>query len=161
MQDLQKRWRVELEVHTNSWSGLDGIVATMRLMMAFMYGVVAIFIAVVITLASARFVRSEQRDMAILKSVGLTSAMLRRAFALRFALVVLLGALTGLLLSCVCADPIISKIVSLFGIGAFHSGFSLQGYVLPVLVVTLLFTAFAYLGSGKLKRFSLAQIIQE
>lgn len=161
MQELQKRWRVELEVHTNSWSGLDGIVATMRLMMAFMYGVVAIFIAVVITLASARFVRSEQRDMAILKSVGLTSAMLRRAFALRFALVVALGALTGLLLSCACADSIISQIVGLFGIGAFHSGFSLQGYVLPVLAVTLLFTAFAYLGSGKLKRFSLAQIIQE
>ncbi len=43
-----------------------------------MYGVVAIFIAVVITLASTRLVRSEQRDMAILKSLGLTSAMLRR-----------------------------------------------------------------------------------
>lgn len=161
MQELQKRWRVELEVHTNSWSGLDGIVMTMRLMMAFMYGVVTIFIAVVITLASARFVRSEQRDMAILKSIGLTSAMLRRAFALRFSLVVLLGALTGLLLSRACADSIISQIVGLFGIGAFHSGFSLQGYVLPVLAVTLLFTAFAYLGSGKLKKFSLAQIIQE
>lgn len=161
MQELQKRWRVELEVHTNSWSGLDGIVKAMRLMMAFMYAVVAIFIAVVITLSSSRFIRSEQRDMAILKSIGLTSAMLRRAFALRFSLVVLLGALAGLLLSCACADRIISQIVSLFGIGAFHSGFSLQGYILPVLAVTLLFTAFAYLGSGKLKRFSLAQIIQE
>lgn len=116
-----------------------------------MYGVVAIFIAVVITLAPTRFVRSEQRDMAILKSLGLTSAMLRRAFAMRVSLIVLLGAFAGLFLSCVCADQIISQIVGLFGIGAFRSGFSLQGYVFPALAVTLLFSVFAYLGSGRLK----------
>ncbi len=160
MQQLQQSYPLDIAVHTNSWSGLDGIVSTMNLLMVGMYGVVGIFILIIIVLTGSKMLNFEQSDMAILKSIGLTSHQLRLSFTLRFTMVVLAGSLVGTLLSIIFADGIISKLVSMFGIGKFHSSLGFINAILPIFMITLLFSVFAYISSYKVKKVALTQLIK-
>ena len=160
MQQLQQSYPLDIAVHTNSWSGLDGIVSTMNLVMAGMYGVVGIFILIIIVLTGSKMLNFEQSDMAILKSMGLTSHQLRLSFTLRFTMVVLTGSIAGTLLGIIFADGIISKLVAMFGIGEFHSSLGFMNAILPIVMMTLLFSAFAYISSYKVKKMALTQLIK-
>lgn len=160
MQQLQQSYPLDIAVHTNSWSGLDGIVSTMNLVMAGMYGVVGIFILIIIVLTGSKMLNFEQSDMAILKSIGLTSHQLRLSFTLRFTMVVLIGSIVGTLLSLIFADGIISKLVAIFGIGEFHSSLGFMNAILPIVMITLLFSVFAYISSHKVKKVALTQLIK-
>ena len=99
--------------------------------------------------------------MAIYKSMAMSSGKLRLSFALRFLTVVVIGTLIGICLSAVFADSAIGGLFKLFGIGAFHSGFSVLGTVLPLVIIPLLFFVFALVFSVKLKRISIVQLISE
>lgn len=160
MQQLQQSYPLDIAVHTNSWSGLDGIVSTMNLVMAGMYGVAGIFILIIIVLTGSKMLNFEQSDMAILKSMGLTSHQLRLSFTLRFTMVVLSGSIAGTLLSIIFADGIISKLVAVFGIGEFHSSLGFMNAILPIVMMTLLFSVFAYISSYKVKKVALTQLIK-
>lgn len=160
MQQLQQSYPLDIAVHTNSWSGLDGIVSTMNLLMVGMYGVVGIFILIVIILTGSKMLSFEQRNMAILKSIGLTSHQLRLFFTLRFTMVVMAGSITGTILSMIFADGIISSLVAMFGIGEFYSSLSFMNTILPIFMITLLFSVFAYLSSYKVKKVALTQLIK-
>lgn len=160
MQQLQQSYPLDIAVHTNSWSGLDGIVSTMNLLMAGMYGVVGIFILIIIVLTGSKMLNFEQSDMAILKSIGMTSHQLRLSFTLRFTMVVLAGSIVGTLLSIIFADGIISKVVAMFGIGEFYSSLGFINTILPIVMMTLLFSVFAYISSYKVKKVALTQLIK-
>lgn len=160
MARLQQDYRIELSVHTNSWSGLDGIVGAMRMLTVFMYGIMAVFILVVTALTSSKLLRAEQSDLAILKSVGFTSGDLRLAFTLRFVVVVAIGGIIGVLLSSFFADAILSGLLRSFGIAAFHSTFGFGNSILPALIVTLQFALFAYLSTCKLKKVDIVSLIR-
>lgn len=160
MQQLQQSYPLDIAVHTNSWSGLDGIVSTMNLVMAGMYGVVGIFILIIIVLTGSKMLNFEQRDMAILKSIGMTSHQLRLSFTLRFTMVVMVGSMIGTILSMIFADGIISSLVAMFGIGEFYSSLSFINVILPIVMMTLLFSAFAYISSYKVKKVALTQLIK-
>ena len=157
---LQENYR-GIDVHTNSWSGLDGIVFLMHALIAGIYLIAALFILVAVALAASKLLQSEARKMAIYKSLGLSSGQLRLAFALRFLIVVLIGTVIGICLSAVFADPAIGGLFRMFGIGEFHSGFSVLGTVLPLVVIPLLFFGFALIFSAKIKRVSIVQLISE
>ena len=159
MAQLQQLYRLEADVHSNGWSGLDGIVSAMRMMTVLMLVIVALFILVVVALTSGRLLRSERRDMAILKSMGFSTGQLRLSFALRFVIVVLLGAAIGTVLAAIGADPLIARLVKLFGVGEFHSGLRLVGTVLPALSVTAVFAVFAYAFSRKVRKTVVSTII--
>lgn len=158
---LQKEYPVDLDVHTNSWSGLDGIVNTMHLLTKFMYVVVAIFISVVIGLTSSKMLFAEQRDMAILKSIGFTTLNLRLAFAIRFGIVVVAGAAIGIVLSCILADPVITILVKFFGISKFESTFGFGNSILIPFITSALFVAFAYIFSNRIKRMDMTNLINQ
>jgi ABC-type lipoprotein release transport system permease subunit len=158
MTTLQKKYRTEIKVHTNSWSGLDGIVSTMHFLTMFMYAIVVIFILVVIVLTGSKLLYAEQGDMAILKSIGFTSHRLRLAFAIRFGIVVAIGSIIGIVLSCILADPVITVLLKLFGIGEFHSAFGFVNSILPAMIVTVLFVAFAYFSSRRIKKVALTAL---
>lgn len=158
--ELQDLYQVELSVHTNSWSGLDGIVNTMHLLLIGMYGIMAVFILVVIALTGTKFLNAEQRDMAIYKSIGFTSNRLRLAFALRFGIVVAAGSAVGTGLAGILADPILGTLLTRFGIGTFHTSFGLADSVLPPAVITLLFLLFAYAVAVRVKRVALTTLIR-
>ena len=157
---LQEHYR-GIDVHTNSWSGLDGIVLVMHALIAVIYLIAALFVLISVALTAEKLLQAETGKMAIYKSMGLTSAQLRISFALRFLLVVALGTVIGLLLSALFADPAIGSLFRMFGIGEVHSGFSFLGVLLPLIVIPLLFFVFALLFSGKLKQVDIARLLSE
>ena len=161
MNYLQKMYPVDLAVHTNSWSGLDGIVNTMHLLTAFMYVVVVIFILVVIGLTSSKMLFAEQRDMAVFKSIGFTSLNLRLAFAIRFGIVVAAGAVIGIAFSCILADPVITTLLKLFGISRFESTLGFENGIMIPFIITVLFVVFAYIFSNRVKKVDLTALINQ
>lgn len=158
---LQKKYPVDMEVHTNSWSGLDGIVSTMHLLTKFMYVIVVIFISVVIGLTSSKMLLAEQRDMAVFKSIGFTSLKLRLAFVMRFGIVVTAGTVIGIVLSSVFADPVITILLKLFGISKFESSLEFRNGILIPFIIIVLFVVFAYIFSRKIKKVDITTLINK
>ena len=148
---LQERFKLQADIHTNSWSGLSGIVSTMRLLTMFMLAVSAVFIFAAVSLQGGKMLIREQKDMAILKSLGITSNQLRISFALRIGLSAFIGASLGGVVCVLSADCIISKIMALFGIGEFISKNGVILAMLSALSVSLLFSLFAYIYSRRIK----------
>lgn len=157
---LQENYR-GIDVHTNSWSGLDGLVAMMQGLIIFIYLVAALFIFVTVSLTASKLLQSEIGNMAIYKSLGLPSSHLRMAFSLRFLIVVSVGAVIGSALSTMGADSLIALAFKGFGIGSFSSNFSFIGILLPVLAVVLLFSVFAWFSSARIQQISLVKMIAE
>lgn len=160
MSYLQEHYR-GIDVHTNSWSGLDGIVLLMHSLIAAVYLIAAVFIMVAVALISGKLLQAEMGNMAVYKSLGLSTVRLRLSFSLRFLAVVTAGTAGGVLLSAVFADGMIGKLLSAFGIGDFHSEFSMMGTLLPLTVIPVLFFIFAWAFSAKLKQVSIVTLITE
>lgn len=149
---LQESYGAAAAVHTNSWSGLAGLVSTMRIVLVALFGVAALLVAVSTALSSGALLLAERRDMAVCKGLGFTSRQLRASFALRLAVVTGAGALVGLAASALFADVAIAQLMSAFGIGAFESHLGLANSVLPAADIVALAAAFAYLFSRRIKR---------
>lgn len=160
-ESLENAYGGDIHVHYNTWPGLFGIISAMHLLMMFMYGMVFIFILVVTGMTASKLLASEQKDIGIYKALGYTSQKLRRFFALRFGIVSLIGSLIGCVLSSFLTDPIVSAVMKLAGISNFRSSLTIENTLLPVMTVILLFFAFAYLTSGKIKRTDLTVLITE
>lgn len=157
---LQDNYR-GIDVHTNSWSGLDGIVFVMHGLIGAIYLIAAVFILVSVALTANKLLQSETGKMAIYKSMGFSSGKLRLSFGLRFLIVVLIGTVLGIAIAAFIADPAIGSLFKSFGIGEFHSGFSALGVLLPLVVIPLLFFGFALAFSAKIKQISIAQLLSE
>ncbi|MCH5195401.1 MAG: ABC transporter permease [Oscillospiraceae bacterium] len=160
MKYLQDNYR-GIDVHTNSWSGLSGIVFVMHALIVVIYLIAALFVLVTVALTVSKLLQSETAKMAIYKSLGLSSGALRLSFALRFLIVVFIGTVIGLLVSALFGDIAIASLFKMFGICEFGSGFSVLGTILPLVSVPLLFFVFALAFSAKLKRVSIVKLISE
>ena len=150
-----------IDVHTNSWSGLSGIVTVMQLLLWIIYVISALSILVAVGMTASKLLRAETGSMAIYKSLGFTSGGLRVSFALRFLLVVSVGSGLGMGLTYAFADRLIARLFRLFGIGTFTSSFSQLGTMLPPLSVALLFYCFAWLTSRSIRYAGLVKLITE
>lgn len=135
---LQEHYR-GTSVHSNSWSGLNGIVFLTHILILALYLIAAVFILVSVALISGKLLQAETGNMAVYKSMGLSTVRLRRSFALRFLIVAAAGTAAGILLSALTADGMIGKVFRSFGIGDFHSGFSVMGTLLPFVLIPALF----------------------
>ncbi|MDE7427765.1 MAG: ABC transporter permease [Lachnospiraceae bacterium] len=160
MNYLQKNYR-GIDVHTNSWSGLDGIVAMMHGLIGVIYLVAALFILISAALSTEKLLVYEAGTMAVYKSMGLSTKKLRRSFAFRFLIVSAAGTVCGLLVSAFVADGAVGMIFKNFGIGQFHSGFSILGNIFPLLILPTLFFIFAWAFSAKLKQVNIINLINE
>lgn len=148
---LQERFKLQADIHTNSWSGLSGIVGTMKILTAFMLAVSAAFILAAVGLQGGKMLIREQKDMAILKSLGMTSKQLRLSFTVRIGVSALIGALAGGAVCAASADSIISRILALFGIGEFVSSNTTIMAILSAFLVCLMFASFSKLYSRRIK----------
>lgn len=157
---LQEHYR-GTSVHTNSWSGLNGIVFLTHILILALYLIAAVFILVSVALISGKLLQAETGNMAVYKSMGLSTVRLRRSFALRFLIVAAAGTAAGILLSALTADGMIGKVFRSFGIGDFHSGFSVMGTLLPFVLIPALFFLFARFFSARLKQVSIVTLITE
>lgn len=161
LRELQDRFRVEANIHTNSWSGLDGIVSSMHLLTIFMYAVTALFILAAVCLEGGKMLRSEERDLAIYKSIGFTSNQLRAGFAVRIAFASAFGAVIGILFCAFTADGIISMLMSHFGIGQFVSKYGTVSSALAGLVIITLFFGFSFVYSRRIRKVPITVLASE
>ena len=160
MNYLRKNYR-GIDVHTNRWSGLDGIVSMMHGLIGVIYLVAVFFILIAVALSTGKLLTYEAGTMAVYKSMGLSTKKLRRSFAFRFLIVSAAGTVCGLLISALVADGVVGMILKNFGIGQFRSGFSILGNILPLLILPALFFFFAWAFSAKLKQVSIIKLINE
>lgn len=151
----------DVYIHENSWPGLLGILSAMDLLFLAMYGLAAWFVLVATVLAGNKLLSMEQRSIGIYKSLGFSTGELRAAFAVRFGLVSLLGAVAGTFLSAFCTDGVIAAVMREYGISGFASHLSLGNAVAPGLAIAGFFLVFAYLSSGKIKKVELTALIAE
>ncbi len=161
MEALDAAYGGDVYLHENSWPGLYGILSAMELLMYFMYGIVIILVFVITALTGGRLLVMEQKDMGVYRSFGLTATRLRVSFALRFGMVSLLGALIGAGCSAVLTDPLVAGLLRMFGISNFSSHPTVGNVLLPVIVVVLSFTVFAWVVAGKIKTGRLASLLSK
>lgn len=157
---LQEHYR-GIDVHTNSWSGLSGIVVLMHGLIAAVYMAAGLVILISVMLVSSKLFVSETRDMAIYKSMGMSVTVLRISFAVRFLLVSMGGSILGMTVAAISAGQLIQILFRQFGIGEFFNRFSLLGTVVPFYAIPLLFFGAAWIYSRKMNRISIVKLIAE
>lgn len=148
---LETKYGSEIYIHENSWPGLEGITSAMNLMIIFMYFTVTLFILIVTFMITGKIIFSEKRDFGIYKAIGFSVTRLRMIFSMRFAVISLAGAIVGTLIGFVFADTVISQIMKLFGISNFSVNPSVIGNLMPLIIVTVMFTVFSYIAGSKIK----------
>lgn len=142
----------DVHVHENTWPGLLGIISAMHGLLAFMYGMIAVFVFIVSIMTGSKILRAEQKDLGIYKSIGCSTAMLRMTFSLRFGIVAAIGAAGGTIMAAFLTDPLVSAMMRFAGISNFASHPTLFEILMPGLTVTLLFLGFSYLAAGRIKK---------
>ena len=149
---LETAYGGDVHVHQNTWPGLSGIITAMHLSLAFMYGMIAVFIAIVTAMAGKKILNAEQRDLAIYRSIGCSAGMLQVSFAIRFGITAFAGAVAGTICAAVLTDPFVSAVMRLAGISNFASHPAISNLLVPGAAVTLLFFASAWLLAVKIRR---------
>nr|MDE7479098.1 FtsX-like permease family protein [Lachnospiraceae bacterium] len=102
---LEEMYGERVSLDDNSWSGTESIVTVMDVIVGFMYIITVIFIFVVIIMSGSKILYREQKDLGIYKALGFSAAKLRITFALRFALVAVLGSVFGVTAGIFLANP--------------------------------------------------------
>lgn len=158
---LEAAYGGDIHIHENTWPGLFGIISAMQALVVFMSVMVIAFVLIVTVMTGSKLLSAEQRDIGIYKALGFTDGRLRRSFALRFGIVALLGAVLGTGLASAVTDPLVSTVMKLAGISNFAAHPGLIDISLPGVAVVALFTGFAYLAAGKIKRTDLTVLMAE
>ncbi len=151
----------EIDVHTNSWQGLGGIVKVIHTVVLAVYIIAFCIILLVTALIASKILLSEMPDLAIYRSLGFTGKQLVMLFALRFFIVAAAGAGTGSILQALSCRKILSNIFRMFGIGEFKAEPDLAVYLIPFTIIPLMFLFFALIYSGKVKSASIISLIEQ
>ena len=158
---LESAYGGDIHVHENTWPGLFGIISAMQALLVLMYALVIVFILIVTAMTGSKILSAEQKDLGIYKAIGFSSRSLRLTFSLRFAMVAILGGVAGTILAAVVTDPIVSSVMKLAGISNFVSNPNSVSVILPMVVVTVLFTVFGWLSAGKIKKVPLTVLVAD
>lgn len=158
---LESAYGGDVHVHENSWPGLSGIIRAMKMLLIFMYGMIALFVFVVTMMTGSRVLKAEQRDLGIYKTLGYPAGMLRFTFSLRFGIVAAIGAAAGTILAAWFTDPVVSSVMRFAGISNFASQPAAGNMFVPGGVVILLFLGFSYLSAGRIKKTNMNVLTAE
>lgn len=158
---LESAYGGDIHIHENTWPGLFGLISAMQALLVLMYALVVVFILIVTVMTGSKILSAEQKDLGIYKAIGFSSTSLRRTFALRFTIVAFSGGLVGTILAAAITDPLVSSVMKLAGISNFVSHPDLISLILPMAVVTALFTAFGWLSAERIKKVEPKVLISE
>lgn len=161
MEALTAEYRTSADIHMNSWSGLDGIVRTLHILIFVMYGIAVVITGIVIVLSGSKVLSFEQKDLAIYKSIGFTSGTLRASFGLRYGMVAMAGAVSGTVISAFAADSLLSALLANFGIGDVHVTVRIGRMVWTAGVIIVFVFLFAVLSSKKIRHISVKELLQK
>ncbi len=161
VESLSKKYGKQIEaedVNANSDFG-EVIISSMVILNYIIYAISVLFTLIVILIVCGRIYLKERMDFGIYKALGFTDTLLRLQFALRFAMVALAGGVFGILLNLCFNNRMMSVMLKNVGITSFVSTYNIISILLPVVVLTVCFFAFAYLASGKIKRVDIKSLI--
>ncbi|MBR1816593.1 MAG: ABC transporter permease [Lachnospiraceae bacterium] len=139
----------------------DTIVVAIEGISVVIYVLSAIFIIITVLLVSSKMFEREKKDYGILKSCGFEVGDLRSQFALRFMLASIVGSLLGMVLALIFGERIMSLIFSMFGVMHLDFSFGISALIIPICVMALMFYAFAYLVSRRIKKVSTRVLVVE
>lgn len=151
----------DVALDKNNWSGLESILDVISAMNVSEYVISVFFVAIVAFMTGHRILYREKRDLGIYKSLGFSSGKLRHSFALRFAIITVLGSIMGVVGSAVLTDPLASAILRIAGVSSITSHLDPVSMMLPAIVVTALFYGFAWLMAGRIKKTGVEMLIVE
>ena len=158
---INHKYKSKIIMDKNDWSGIDGIVGATKALTILMYAICIIFIFVVVFMTGGKVLYREQHDLGVYKALGFLSSKLRISFALRFALVAVVGATLGCILGNVLTDPIMSMAFKLMGVENFSTTVTLSGILMPIGLVVGIFFLAAFLLAARIKKTSPSILIVE
>ncbi len=134
--------------------------ATLLLILLLILVNVAIIYLVIKLLLKTIFIRKE-KEFGIKKAVGFTSRQLRLQLALSLFPVSLIAALAGAVLGFFLVNPLVSVVLGGFGIASADFLISPALIGITILVIAVLVFGMTYLMSGRMKKVSAYNLIQE
>lgn len=141
--------------------GLSVITEGIHGLTLLVYVLGVIFVIVTVGIVCNKMIAKERKDYGIYKSMGFTSMNIRLLLSLRFAVASLIGALVGILLDVVLSQSISNVIFGYFGIYHYDSERLFRVMAIPVLFMVVIFTVFAFLKAGKVKKCDVNVLIVE
>ncbi|MGN0396215.1 MAG: ABC transporter permease, partial [Coprococcus sp.] len=151
----------EVSIRGNDFDLMKVISDSVNGLAVVIYFVAGIFIVVAIVLVCGKVFAREKQDYGIYKAMGFTSGMLRSQFAVRFLIASIVGSILGIVLALTFNDPIMNLIFSTFGLSNFTSSINLAAALLPIGFMGLIYYAFAYAISHKIKKVQPRVLITE
>lgn len=140
---------------------LSTVIIAIDSITAITYVLALLFAAIVSLLLCHKLFIRERSDMGILKSIGFTTKGLRQQFTLRFLTVVFMGSLLGMAANFLCNNALMSLLLSGIGLTHFVTSYSVYNITVPVLSICGFGGLFSWLVSGRIKRVSPKNLIQE
>ena len=125
------------------------------------YIISGVFIIVTVVMVCSKLFAREKQDYGIYKAMGFRSSSLRLQFAVRFAITSVLGSALGICLAVLFSDSIMSFLFSMFGISSFSAEINLWAALIPIAFMSVLYMAFAYFISVKIRKVQPRVLITE
>lgn len=149
----------DVHVHENSWPGLLGIIAAMKVLLMVLYLGVAGFVFVVTVMTGSKVLRAEERELGIYKAIGFEDRKLRCIFTFRFVTAAGIGGCLGAVGAALGTDVLVGAVMRFAGISDFVSKATLGNTAVPLLIVAALFGGAAWVLSGKIRRVELTALM--
>lgn len=131
---------------------MEQYTAVVDILKVIIYSFSILFAFVVVRMLCTKIFIQEKTDIWIYKSMGFTMNKLRISFAIRFAIVALIGTAIGITLSFLLSEKLVSLFLRLIGITKVVLPFTAMSVFLPAAALCISFFVFAYFISGRLKR---------
>ncbi len=125
------------------------------------YGVSAVFAAVIVIFVTKIMFLRERTDIGIYKSLGLTSGLMRTQFAVRFLLAGIVGSLLGAVLSLLFTQKMLGIMLTAAGITGFDAQFTAGTFLVPSVFICAGAFLCSYLASYRVKKVEVRELITE
>lgn len=125
------------------------------------YVLAFVFAALISLMICRKNFLMEQRDLGVYKSLGYTSAGLRRQFTAKYLVVAVCSALLGILLNLLFNDRLLTLLFSSIGISRFTTRYSFELLFMPSLFMLMTTTLFAWISSRRIRQVSPKNLINE
>lgn len=125
------------------------------------YIIGGIFVMITVFIVCDKIIRKEKKDYGIYKSIGFTNKKIRLQLSIRFAIVAFCGSMFGIVLYFLFSKKMFDSIFSEFGIYTYESQMNCLSFTMPVILMVVLFTVFAYIKARKVKKTEVRVLIVE
>jgi putative ABC transport system permease protein len=137
------------------------IITSVKGISVIIYVITGIFVVVIILMICGKIFTRERIDNGIYKAVGFSSKRLRMQFAVRFALIAVIGSFFGLILYALLSGTLLGIIFSYMGFSQVNASTPILGIIIPILFMIIMFMLISYLISNKIKRVHTRILISE